>query len=136
MSELCAGAAWPYRWAMASFVPCPRCHRHVRSTEASCVFCGVGRTSQAAALLSVAALALGGCDPKPMPDLPSTPATSASAPALPGPSAEPAPSSVAVTPSATATADTPPPVAPIASGVGAQDPPPRPAMRYGIAPRK
>ncbi|HQY65349.1 MAG TPA: hypothetical protein PK141_28340 [Polyangiaceae bacterium] len=117
---------------MASFVPCPRCHRHVRSTETACVFCGVARASQAAVLLSAAALAFGGCDPKPAAEVPTPPAASASAPV---PSADPAPSSAAVTPSATAPAVAAS-VAPATSVVGAQEPPVRPAMRYGIAPRK
>jgi hypothetical protein len=122
-----------YRHGMSAFIPCPRCNRHVKSTESSCVFCGAARVVQAGAALSVvslAALALAACDPKP--EAPTTPSVE-----VPSASASPSGSAPVVTPEPSSSA---PPVAsvpPLQPGTGTpQEPPVRPAMRYGIAPNK
>lgn len=105
----------------SSLVPCSACHRHVRSTEGACPFCGARRglvdPKRAAAVLLAGVAGVVGCgDATPEPNVP---AASASGPATAVASAPPAPTAA---PTATPTQTAEP--APTAE--------PRPVAEYGM----
>lgn len=87
-----------------SLIPCPRCRRHIRSTEGRphrpCPFCARARGLGSSAALTAAALAVAGCSGADTPtDVPTSEPTSTAAPTTPG-TAEPTPT---VTPTSSTT---------------------------------
>jgi hypothetical protein len=132
---------------MSAFVPCPGCRRHVRSSEARCVFCGgdltsrgsAGAATSAAAILSVAALGLMACNengPAARPEPPAATVTVA-------PADDPPPASVPPVepqPVSADDADDPPKDSPLAASDAAAPVAPQPerpfAARYGMPPNR